>query len=728
MPELPVLKDWACCISAQPSVMPSASGRSQIWWKALIAIIAFGVLGSRTFRVYKDRLRKTELDKLTKNVPAFAKFRPIWKRLRTSFFLSLSHRAQRELKEDGLPAADIEEFKQTSQRKLHRLAVKAALMILAAVVTAGCVTGGMLMLMRVYAYPWLIDYKPELVDWSFETGPLFVALALPGVLAILMSAMTMFSALSGLFESEEDREWWVRIGGVLLQVSVVWIAAHLLVFFGESLNRTLGGMVTGLAAGAAGSLLGASPSTSAGSRDASHSQLNTLGKFLQKHNLILPAIGLASLILITLGLVAAEEGLRHAVVTSYQLSEEASAPLFAAGFGLLAVLLNLGINVNIFSLHGMYRMRLMRAFLGASNVQRRPDDFTNFDPSDSPYECELPCSPGVPLHVVNATLNLTGTKKTAWRQRKAESFTFSSAHAGGWRVGYVRTADYAGSNGVSRATSMAISGAAFNPNMGYNSSPLLSLLMTFFNVRLGFWLPNPKYTALKKYTDSRSKRFLSKTGPSFALKPLMAEAFGLADDTSAWVELSDGGHFEDLALYEMVMRRCKRIIVVDAGADPKYFFEDLGNAIRKIHIDLGIPIELSDNLKMKAGINPENRYCVTGRIGYHCVDKVEGMTEDQIDGQIVYIKAGMTGREPADILQYAHTHPSFPNETTANQFFNESQFESYRHLGSFTIEEITALESPKNEDAAGDSARISRYGTMQRFIDLAAVFHRRKTP
>src|SRR5205085_11095841 len=156
-----------------------------------------------------------------------------------------------------------------------------------------------------------------------------------------------------------------------------------------------------------------------------------------------------------------------------------------------------------------------------------------------------------------------------------------------------------------------------------------------------------------------------------------------------WVELSDGGHFENLGLYETVMRRCKRIIVVDASADSKYAFEDLGNAIRKIHIDLGIPIELSRRLKMHPGINEANRYCVTGRIRYQCVDKVTGMTGEQVDGEIVYIKAIMTGREPADILQYARTHPTFPHETTANQFFSESQFESYRHLGSYIIDRIT---------------------------------------
>ena len=192
----------------------------------------------------------------------------------------------------------------------------------------------------------------------------------------------------------------------------------------------------------------------------------------------------------------------------------------------------------------MYRMRLMRTFLGASNVVRRPDPFTNFDPKDTPHEIDLPHDPGAPLHLINATLNLTGTKNTAWRQRRAECFTFSPVHAGSWRLGYVPASIYGGGRGVTLATAMSISGAAFNPNMGYQSSSLLSLLMTFFNLRLGFWLPNPGRV--------HSETFFHKGGPVFALKPILEEAFGRADDTSNWIELTDGGHFENLGLYEMI--------------------------------------------------------------------------------------------------------------------------------------------------------------------------------
>jgi hypothetical protein len=422
-----------------------------------------------------------------------------------------------------------------------------------------------------------------------------------------------------------------------------------------------------------------------------------VGGFLTRHNLLLPAIGGFAVLLIGMGAARAELTL-HDLIHSFTCKGwlqwiashvRAHLLIFFAAF-VLTLILNWVININLFSLAGMYRLRLMRAYLGASNVMRHADPFTNFDPRDTRHEIELAVGSCAPLHVINTTLNLVGTKNPAWRQRKGASFTFNPVVSGGWRVGYVPTECYGGSRGVTLATAMAISGAAADPNMGYQSSPLLSLLMTFFNLRLGMWLPNPKYA--KDETEART--FLKEAGPRLSLWPLIQEALGLTDDTNKWIELSDGGHFENLGLYEMVMRRCKHIVVVDAGADPKCQFEDLGNAIRKIQIDLGVPIEFDLNqMKMRAGMKTNNSYCAVGTIHYECAD--EGLTE----GKLVYIKAGITGEEPADIVQYAKTHPTFPHETTADQFFNEAQFESYRHLGSFVVDAITKSATAKRSIA-----------------------------
>src|SRR5262249_58439421 len=92
----------------------------------------------------------------------------------------------------------------------------------------------------------------------------------------------------------------------------------------------------------------------------------------------------------------------------------------------------------------------------------------------------------------------------------------------------------------------------------------------------------------------------SRPGPDFALAPLIEETFGLTTDERPYIYLSDGGHFENLGLYEMVRRRCRYMVVVDAGCDPTYTFEDLGNAVRKIAIDLGVKIRFHGLAKLKS--------------------------------------------------------------------------------------------------------------------------------
>src|SRR5262249_3875394 len=135
--------------------------------------------------------------------------------------------------------------------------------------------------------------------------------------------------------------------------------------------------------------------------------------------------------------------------------------------------------------------------------------------------------------------------------------------------------------GLSLGTAIALSGAAGGPRLGYHTSPATSFLMMLFNVRLGLWLPNP--ATASTYDLSRAK-------PPNALVTLFRELVGLSSDQDKAVYLSDGGHFENLGLYEMVRRRCRHIVVVDAGADPNAEFGDLGNAVHKIRVDHNIAI------------------------------------------------------------------------------------------------------------------------------------------
>jgi len=172
---------------------------------------------------------------------------------------------------------------------------------------------------------------------------------------------------------------------------------------------------------------------------------------------------------------------------------------------------------------------------------------------------------------------------------------------------------------------------------------------------------------------------------------MLSEATGRTNDTSPWIYVSDGGHFENLGLYEMVLRRCHTILVVDASADPHFKMEELGNAFRKIQIDFGIPIELrqGEGGHIHPGTDTANRHCAVYAIRYACVDG-----EHVPDGVLVYIKASLCSDLSEDVMHYASAHPAFPHEPTFNQFFGESQFESYRRLGMHVIEHILNPEQP----------------------------------
>jgi hypothetical protein len=191
--------------------------------------------------------------------------------------------------------------------------------------------------------------------------------------------------------------------------------------------------------------------------------------------------------------------------------------------------------------------------------------------------------------------------------------------------------------------------------------------MTLFNARLGRWFANPR-RALNRDKD---------TTPRTSLFLLFAELFGLTDAKSSYVYLSDGGHFENLGIYELVRRRCRLIVVIDAGADGKLGFDDLGNAIRKCATDLRVEIEINvSRIDRLRDADFSQDHCVAGTINYSKADGAEAPS-----GTLLYIKPSLLGTECAELLNYRKTNTTFPHESTADQWFDETQFESYRALG-----------------------------------------------
>jgi len=358
----------------------------------------------------------------------------------------------------------------------------------------------------------------------------------------------------------------------------------------------------------------------------------------------------------------------------------------------LAALLSWRVDINEFSMHMLYRNRLVRCYLGASRAKERtPNPFTGFDPNDDLKLSQLRVKNSVgktdyvgPFPIVNAALNVTHGERLAWQERKAESFVFTPLYSGydfpelGLANGKVLKHAYRPTRkygypdgGVFVGTAMGISGAAASPNMGYHTSPPLAFLMTVFNVRLGWWMGNPRH-----------RKTWDKGGPRLGLFYLLAELFASTTDRSRFVYLSDGGHFENLGIYELVRRRCSLIIACDADADPGFELENLGNAIRKCRSDLGIPIDIHPETMRPHEDEPNldapkrsDFHFIRGDIQYGVADSGKST------GILIYLKTSLTQDDPADVQSYATAHDDFPQQTTADQWFDESQFESYRVLG-----------------------------------------------
>lgn len=604
--------------------------------------------------------------------------------------------------------------------------------ILAAAATGGL--GGVLL--------WIVSgwFEPNA---SPQQAMLFACFVPPLIVGTFLIAETLFVGLASFWTEDEDREWWGRSAAWLLIGGLSWMLFRILVLFGPAVLAGLGATWGSLAAAGGGlaGILAAFLGFVGKAEDLKQSVEKVSGPLTTRGialGVLAPTFIVALLALLSLAVdytlagragrtfadqITASGGIGMAVLLL--------AALILAAIGLV---MSWCVNINKFSLHAMYRYRLIRAYLGASNLKRAPHPFTGFDPADNIQMTDIWPNPSAadlsadasagrtvtggkrqPLHVINIALNLVSGKKLAWQQRKAAPFTVTSLHCGSKDLGYraLYTDDpklthrparlYGGrKEGISLGTAVTISGAAASPNMGYHSSAVVTFIMALFNARLGWWLGNP---------GAKGDKTFDKSGPEFAIRPLVAETFGLTTDQNPYVYLSDGGHFENLGLYEMVLRRCRLIVVSDAGCDPACAFQDLGNAIRKIRIDLGISIEMDDMLMRPRGdgtLFSDNerpgRYCAVGKIIYPAA-------ENAPNGVLIYLKPGLYGDESVDVLNYASQNLSFPHEPTTDQWFSEAQFESYRALGAHVVESVFGCETlPPTLAEAESRARRYAYG------------------
>jgi uncharacterized short protein YbdD (DUF466 family) len=368
------------------------------------------------------------------------------------------------------------------------------------------------------------------------------------------------------------------------------------------------------------------------------------------------------------------------------------------GFSLIAAILfaysTLTVDANFTSVSRFYRDRLSKAFVVGL---KKNDQIVH---TDSVKLSELDTTLA-PYHLLNSTMNLSTTSQAYSADRKGDFFMFSKCFIGSPTTGYCRTEDMeATSRNVNLATAMSISAAAAAPNMGKNTVKVLVFILGMLNIRYDYWLPNPK--RLKK---ELFPKFLSgiasalkmnklpsapvrRVGPRYFLRELS----GNLNADLPYVNLSDGGHIENLGVYELIRRQCRLIIVGDSEADSGLTFDGLANVMRMVQIDFGVKIVMDglDDIRMR------KQHHAIGTI-YYSNNKV---------GKIVYIKTSLLDEQEAKIkpivpknnqqdaeavalsfdynpyiAHYKTSDPAFPHQSSGDQFFDESQFESYRALG-----------------------------------------------
>ncbi len=343
------------------------------------------------------------------------------------------------------------------------------------------------------------------------------------------------------------------------------------------------------------------------------------------------------------------------------LNGEDSIKVVAAITFLLLIL----INVNETSPHRLYRDSLARTF-----IWERGKDPTTYRLH------EINKNGLAPYHLINATVNLPSTKIGAIRERKCDFFLFSKYFCGSKACGYHQTSRWKRGRfaGMDLATAMAISGAAASPLMGMGTKSLLKPLLTLLNVRLGFWIRHPQ------------TRALSFRVPGWVC--LLKEMSGVKmDERGPWLYLSDGGHIENMAVYELLRRRCKFIICVDGESDSDYEFTGLMTLVRHARIDFGVRIEPNlDEIRPNGKTGYSRAHATFCRIHYPKMTSPSDPNlkspsgEDEI-GLLLYMKLSLTGNESELISRYRSLNPKFPHQTTLDQFFDEEQFEVYRELG-----------------------------------------------
>ena len=376
--------------------------------------------------------------------------------------------------------------------------------------------------------------------------------------------------------------------------------------------------------------------------------------------------------------------------------------------GIIIIWAFLCLNINTFAPHRYYRDRLCECYLAVPRISERTLAERGIDSllhgacarNDSKESVvgavkSLPltsigASPAAPYHLINAVLNAAAGKNPELRGRNGDFFLFSRHYCGCPLTGYITTEEMQQANpAIDLGTAMAISGAAASTNMGSKTLRRMRFLMTLFNVRLGYWMRRPGCGSLVASLDG--------PGPIYFLR----EMLGAVHERTRYVNLSDGGHIENLATYELLRRQCKFIVCVDAGMEPGMECADLMRLQRLAEIDFGIRMHFDPGDLSLLPTRYSRAYAILVKIDYAPNEAKAGhQTSDQL-GWMLYLKLAVTGTEPRHVLDYRRLNPDFPHQSTGDQLYDEAQFESYRSLGECAAESLFREEITGQNPQAG---------------------------
>lgn len=396
--------------------------------------------------------------------------------------------------------------------------------------------------------------------------------------------------------------------------------------------------------------------------------------------------------------------------------------------------------VNMASLHSYYRSRIERAYVSSGNVggasprfrddplapiddgmprARPPDEVVAGD--DVLLADYAPQSAGGPIHLINCCINQTVDDGTRYFNGDRKGVALTLASTGTIEIGPAAPERQPDKIGY-LSKWIAISGAAAGSGMGYQTAPAYSALLFLSGMRLGYWERRMSGDHHGRVVDApedatsevRGRRRSLVTRLPIKVSAIVSELLGQFPglEHRAWY-VSDGGHFENTAVYPLIKRELPLIVAADCGADPKYLFEDLESLVRKVRIDFGAEIEfiapedidapLAPDLKPLLGtpesIDPEpaDACLVLARIRYR-----SGAV-----GTLLVVKPRRLNHLPFDVVAYADRNAAFPQQSTGDQFFDEAQWESYQRLGHLIGGRLTPATIAQAQAVVASDVRAS---------------------